>query len=346
MNKVDDYFKLCNETNLINIKIFKNKKIPKISIITPVYNKETTIFRYLKSIQSQSFEDIEIILIDDKSSDNSHKIIEKVKNIDKRIILIKNKKRRGTLISKNIGVFKSVGDYLLFVDPDDLLTENTLIHLYNLAIKNNFDLIRFHTYTGNGGLNLPSISYYLESKTIKKPYLYFYLFYGFGKLFQLDFYLTNKLIKRKLFVSALNNINKYYLKQFMIDCEDGLVNFMLYKLSESFFFIKKLGYYYIVTNKSITYNKGNFDKRLRSNFLYLKYLFENTKNNNIEKKMVLFVFSDILSNHPDIFNIFSKLTRDSNFYLNVINKYLTSEFIPLKTKKVLKKMVKSIRRKN
>ena len=80
------------------------------------------------------------------------------------------------------------------------------------------------------------------------------------------------LIKRKLFVSALNNINKYYLKQFMIDCEDGLVNFMLYKLSESFFFIKKLGYYYIVTNKSITYNKGNFDKRLRSNFLYLKYL--------------------------------------------------------------------------
>ena len=200
MNKVDDYFKLCNETNLINIKIFKNKKIPKISIITPVYNKETTIFRYLKSIQSQSFEDIEIILIDDKSSDNSHKIIEKVKNIDKRIILIKNNKRRGTLISKNIGVFKSVGDYLLFVDPDDLLTENTLIHLYNLAIKNNFDLIRFHTYTGNGGLNLPSISYYLESKTIKKPYLYFYLFYGFGKLFQLDFYLTNKLRENYLLV--------------------------------------------------------------------------------------------------------------------------------------------------
>ena len=132
----------------------------------------------------------------------------------------------------------------------------------------------------------------------------------------------------------------------MIDCEDGLVNFMLYKLSESFFFIKKLGYYYIVTNKSITYNKWNFDKRLRSNFLYLKYLFENTKNNNIEKKMVLFVFSDILSNHPDIFNIFRKLTRDSNFYLNVINKYLTSEFIPLKTKKELKKMVKSIRRKS
>ena len=88
-----------------------------------------------------------------------------------------------------------------------------------------------------------------------------------------------------------------------------------------------------------------FDNFFKDSTLYNK-VFENTKNNNIEKKMILFVFSDILSNHPDIFNIFSKLTRDSNFYLNVINKYLTSEFIPLKTKKVLKKMVKSIRRKS
>jgi glycosyltransferase involved in cell wall biosynthesis len=346
MNKVEDYFKLFNEKDLINIKSFENKNSPKISIITPVYNKATTIIRYLKSIQNQTFEDIEILLIDDKSNDNSQKIIEEVKKIDKRIILIKNNERRGTLISKNIGVFKSIGEYLLFVDPDDLLTENILIHLYNLAKKNNFDLVRFYTYTGNGGLNLPGISYYLESKRIGKPFLYFYLFYGFGKLFQLDFYITNKLIKRNLFINALNSINKYYLKQFMIDCEDGLVNFMLYKLSESFFFYKKLGYYYIVTNESITYNIGNFEKRLRSNFLYLKYLFENTKNTNIEKKMVFFAFSDIFSNHPDIFNIFSKLTHDSKFYLNVINKYLKSEIISLKTKNTFKKIVNSIKRKS
>ena len=90
----------------------------------------------------------------------------------------------------------------------------------------------------------------------------------------------------------------------------------------------------------------NFGKRLRSNFLYLKYLFENTKNNNIEKKMVFFVISDIFSNHPDIFNIFNKLTRDSKFYLNVINKYLKSEFISLKTKQTLQKIVNSIKRKS
>jgi glycosyltransferase involved in cell wall biosynthesis len=345
MNKAENYLKFCSEQNLINIKPFENINIPNISIITPIYNKETTLIRYLKSIQNQSFEDIEIILIDDKSTDKSLKIIEKGKKLDKRIILIKNKERKGTLITKNLGVFISKGEYLLFVDPDDILTENILIYLYSIAKNNNFDLIRFNIYTGNGGLNLPEISYYLESKKIQKPYLYFYLFYGFGKLFQLDFYLTNKLIKRNLFISALNSINKYYLRQFMIDCEDGLVNFMLYKLSNSFFFTKKIGYYYIVTNQSITYNKGNFIKRLRSNFLYLKYLFENTKNNNIEKKMVIFVFSDIFGNHPDMINIFSRLSHDYKFYINSINKYLKSEFIPLKTKKVLKKIMISIQKK-
>ena len=344
MNKAEKYLKLSNEKNLINIKEFENINSPNISIITPVYNKESTIIRYLNSIQKQSFEDLEIILIDDKSSDNSLNIIEEIKKIDKRIILIKNKERKGTLISKNLGVFKSKGEYLLFVDPDDLLTEN-LIHIYTIAKNNNFDLIRFNIYTGKKSLNMPGISYYLESKKIQKPYLYFYLFYGFGKLLQLDFYLTNKLIKRNLFINALNNINEYYLKQFMIDCEDGLVNFMLYKLSESLFFIKNIGYYYIVTNESITFNKENFQKRLRSNFLYLKYLYENTKNNNIEKKMAVFVFSDIFRNHPDMINIFSKLPHGYKFYLNTINKYLKNEFIPLKTKKVLKKMMISIQRK-
>ena len=58
----------------------------------------------------------------------------------------------------------------------------------------------------------------------------------------------------------------------MIDCEDGLINFMLYKLSESFSFTKKIGYYYIVTKQSITHESTDFKIRLRSNFLYFKYL--------------------------------------------------------------------------
>ena len=332
MIKIEEYLRICNKTNLINKRVFKKIEKPKISIITPVYNKENSILRYLRSIQNQLFDSIEIIIIDDKSIDNSIKIIEEVKEDDKRI----------TLINKNIGAFISNGEYLMFVDPDDLLSEDILNYLYNLFKEKNYDLIRFHLYTGDKNLNLPYISNYLESNIIYKPNIYLSLFYGFGLLFQLDFYITNKLIKRNLFISALNSINDYYLKQFMIDCEDGLINFMLYKLSQSFSFTKKIGYYYIVTNESITNDSKNFKIRLRSNFLYFKYLLENTKNNNIEKKMADFVLIDVFNRYSDvIINLFKQLPEDHNFYLNIINQYLECEFISFKTKLILQKMRKA-----
>ena len=127
MIKIEEYLRICNKTNLINKRVFKKIEKPKISIITPVYNKENSILRYLRSIQNQLFDSIEIIIIDDKSIDNSIKIIEEVKEEDKRIILIKNSKRKGTLINKNIGAFISNGEYLMFVDPDDLLSEDIII---------------------------------------------------------------------------------------------------------------------------------------------------------------------------------------------------------------------------
>ena len=75
----------------------------------------------------------------------------------------------------------------------------------------------------------------------------------------------------------------------MIDCEDGLINFMLYKVSNSLFFTKKIGYYYIKQNASITKSQ-NFISRIRSNFLYLYYLFMYTKNNKFEKRFTNFYF--------------------------------------------------------
>lgn len=342
---IDKYFKLCDENKLINNNIISKYNKPKISIITPVYNQETKIKRYLRSIQYQLFKEIEIIIIDDKSTDNSVKIIEDEKLVDKRIILLKNFKRKGSLISKNIGVYKSRSEYILFVDPDDLLSQDILSYLYNLSKEKKYDFIRFHLYTGNGGLNIPGISYYLKNEKIYKPNLFYFLYLGFGKLFQLDFYLTNKIIKRKLLIIVLNTINKYFLEQNMIDCEDGMINFMLYKLSNSYYFTKKIGYYYIVNNSSITFSLSNFSKRLKSNFIYVKYLFENTKNNNIEKKFVDFVFSDIFSNHPDIINLLRNLTYDYKFYLSIINEYLKNDFISLRTKNQLNLFKNIIRKK-
>ena len=126
MIKIEQYYRICNQKYLIQNKTFQRSETPKISIITPIYNRKATLKRYLRSIQNQEFNDLEIILIDDLSEDNTSQEIELLKREDERIILIKNKQRRGTLISRNIGVLKSKGEFLLFVDPDDLISENII----------------------------------------------------------------------------------------------------------------------------------------------------------------------------------------------------------------------------
>ena len=301
----------------------------------------------MRSIQNQIFTCIEIIFIDDHSTDDSLKIIDRIKREDQRIILLKNKQRKGTLISRNLGVLKSKGEFLIFVDPDDLLAENILNYFHELIKKYDFDLIRFNLYMGNYDLNLPEIVHFLKSQPLYKPNIYFHLFFGFGKLLQLDFYITNKLIKRKLFIRALNTINKFYLNQYMIDCEDGLVNFMLYKLSESLYFTRKIGYYYIVSKKSITHESADFKKRIKSNFLYFRYIFQSTKNNNIEKKIANFIFYSIYNRHSKIIiNILMNLQKEHQFYLKIINLYLKNNFIPLSTKIILKNMRNAILNRN
>ena len=67
------------------IKKFNNKINPKISVISPIYNRERFLIRFVKNIQYQSFNDIEIILIDDNSTDNGFKILEEYQKEDKRI---------------------------------------------------------------------------------------------------------------------------------------------------------------------------------------------------------------------------------------------------------------------
>ena len=119
----------------------------------------------------------------------------------------------------------------------------------------------------------------------------------------------------------------------MIDCEDGLVNFMLYKLGESLYFTRKIGYYYIVTKESITYESIDFKRRLRSNFLYFRFIFQATKNNNIEKKIANYIFYSIYSRRSEaIINLLIHLRKDFQFYLKTISFYNFQISVYLKSK--------------
>ena len=120
----------------------------KISIIVPVYNVEKYLSECLESLINQIYKNIEIILINDGSTDSSLKICQKYKKKDNRIKLI-NKKNEGVSKARNIGVKEATGKYILFVDSDDYLSSNAvetlskhkltdtlLIYGYNRIYKN------------------------------------------------------------------------------------------------------------------------------------------------------------------------------------------------------------------
>ena len=147
--QIEKYKEMCEKGILLNKIEFKKTQNPKISIISAVYNRGKYILRFIRSIQNQYFNDIEIILIDDFSNDNTIEIIEQCQKEDERIILIKHKQNKGTLISRNDGVLRSSGEYLIFPDPDDLLSTDILYYCYTKAKNKNNDMIKFNLYTGN-----------------------------------------------------------------------------------------------------------------------------------------------------------------------------------------------------
>lgn len=115
----------------------------KVSVIIPVYNTEKYLERCLYSIIKQSLKEIEIICIDDKSTDNSLIKLKKIAKTDGRINIIINEKNYGAGISRNFGLKMSCGEYIHFVDSDDYLEPNALEKLYEKSKYENID-IYFH----------------------------------------------------------------------------------------------------------------------------------------------------------------------------------------------------------
>lgn len=117
----------------------------KISVIIIAYNIEEYIERCLKSVLMQSLSEIEIIIINDGSTDNTLKIINELVINDSRVKII-NKKNSGIIEARKSGIEIASGEYILFVDGDDWLELNACDRLYEIATENNLDLIIYNAF--------------------------------------------------------------------------------------------------------------------------------------------------------------------------------------------------------
>ena len=114
-----------------------------ISIVIPVYNMEKYLRECLESVCNQTFNNIEIIIVNDGSIDNSKIIIEEYLEKDSRIVFI-DKENTGLSDSRNIGLKNARGKYILFLDSDDYLNKNCCKTLYNEMEQENIDLLRLN----------------------------------------------------------------------------------------------------------------------------------------------------------------------------------------------------------
>jgi len=115
---------------------------PKVSIIIPVFNSENLLTDCLMSVKNQTLSDIEIICIDDGSTDNSFKILKDFSNGDDRFKIF-HQENSGAGFSRNVALEKVTGDFVLFLDSDDWIEKDTCEKLYNQAINLNSDLVLF-----------------------------------------------------------------------------------------------------------------------------------------------------------------------------------------------------------
>lgn len=127
-----------------------NKSIPKVSVIIPVYNSEKWLNQCLDSVKNQTLKDIEIICINDGSTDKSGEILDEYAKNDSRFKVLHQEKAKIS-IARNAGLDNSTGEYITFLDSDDYLELDAYEVAYKLAKKDNVDILQYRFKRFNDG---------------------------------------------------------------------------------------------------------------------------------------------------------------------------------------------------
>ena len=175
--------------------------MPKLSIIIPVYNVEKYLPKCLESILKQPFKDLEVICVNDGSTDGSLDVLQKIKKNDDRVVII-DKKNEGSGIARNIGLSTAQGEYVYFIDSDDWLEDDVLARIIAKADELQTDILVFGglSYYNGKGQN----GAYSKNKLPKKY---------FGKV------VSAKDIKKDIFKFPSTAWTKLYRRSFLIKNE-------------------------------------------------------------------------------------------------------------------------------
>ena len=293
----------------------------KISIIIPIFNAEKFLNKSISSVINQTYNNIEIILVNDGSTDNSKRICEKFLKEDKRIKLI-NCKNNGVSFARNLGLQKSTGEYIFFLDSDDWIDKKTIEIMIKNVNENNADIVKvnhFNTYSKSRE-KINKFDLVLKEKfknkdlVVIEPKVREYLY--------ANTYLLNtvwgELIKKSLTKDILfDNCVTYG--------EDLLFNFKLLKKSRKMIYLKDAYYHYYI-------NKNGINQNYDFNTLCKKI-----QNLN-------YVYSEIIKKYKEKEDISYKYIKEVIENLKKI--FLTKKQLIVKKKLVIKELDESLFRKS
>jgi glycosyltransferase involved in cell wall biosynthesis len=271
-------------------------KNPKISIVISVYNSEGFLKTALTSIQNQDFKDIEIIMIDDCSKDNSISLIKDLMKNDQRIILLQNKENRGCLYTKAQGVLHAKAKYVMTLDSDDIYSQrDTFTTLFFEAEKNNLDILGFASIVS--GINIKRGDYihrYMETPVVFQPEILNFMYKNKnGYVKRVGDVIWNYFFKTELFQKSIKQIDIKFFNIKMVYHDDFLFFFILTRNAKSLRQIKRVFYIMLSTprkNNTIFQIHDDIKEKYKDNLCssYLNYVefILNKTNNTIEDKRI------------------------------------------------------------
>ncbi len=271
---------------------------PLISIIVPVYNAESFIRKCVDSLCGQTYKNIEIILVDDGSPDNSGAICDELKQNDERIVVL-HRKNEGVSSARNAGLDIMSGDFVTFVDSDDYVAENYIECLYNAIKTENADI----STCGHVRINFDRSEKIIFSDDSNKIFCMSgiesltNLFYGKVCSASSGSKLYNKSLFKKL------RFPDYVMG------EDTFIVYHTFSNANIVAHTNKALYYYVQHHSSVTNNKSNYYKFYDYVRLYDHIISSDTHIDN--KDYFYALVNRLIENN---FWVYMKLRNCSNLY--------------------------------
>jgi glycosyltransferase involved in cell wall biosynthesis len=306
----------------------------------PVYKGGKYLYYSLRSIQNQKMKDIEIILIDDNSPDDTLSIINEYMKKDPRIRLIKNEINRKVLFSKSIGALNAKGKYIIQLDQDDLFIRDDVFDiLYSEAENNNLDLVQMRDITkSNFHFNKKSIvncvgQHYIYPKNNqfkKQPELKDTLFINNN-----IFLLWGLLIRADIYKEAIYKLWNIIVNYNIIFHEDYMVTFMIVILSKNYKYLNKFGLIHFNHRNSASNNHWKIKEYYLGILFFANNLYDFHIDNNPQDIHLAINFMKLST-----YGIQKGGELYPNLYNHFINKVLSNDYLSITDKIFLEKNFK------